>query len=142
MRRIGGEDQRPEGLVRLSTTESFTPFLMGGLVPLRQEHPKIQVQLVVSSAALDLVRRDADVALRLFRETNPALVTRKIGEVGWSVYASRGYLERTGFTNKKRALRLSFHGASGGRLRRCRRPVGRRRLAARTVPPRRRGAHR
>ena len=96
-RRIGGEDQRPEGLVRLSTTESFTPFLMGGLVPLRQEHPKIRVQLVVNSAALDLVRRDADVALRLFRETNPALVTRKIGEVGWSVYASRPYLERTGF---------------------------------------------
>ena len=88
LRRIGGEDQRPEGLVRLSTSESFTPFLMGGLVPLRQEHPKIQVQLVVNSAALDLMRRDADLALRLFRETNPALVTRKIGVIGWSVYAS------------------------------------------------------
>lgn len=97
LRRIGGEDQRPEGLVRLSTTESFTPFLMGGLVPLRQEHPKIQVQLVVSSAALDLVRRDADVALRLFRETNPVLVTRKIGVIGWSIFASRTYLDRTGF---------------------------------------------
>jgi DNA-binding transcriptional LysR family regulator len=97
-RRIGGEDQRPEGVVRLATTESFTPFLMGGLVPLRQEHPRIQVQLVVGSAALDLVRREADVALRLFRETNPALVTRKIGEVGWSIYASRAFVERTGFT--------------------------------------------
>jgi len=97
LRRIGGEDQRPEGLVRLSTTESFSPFLMGGLVPLRQEHPKIQVQLVVNSAALDLVRRDADVALRLFREKNPALVTRKIGVIGWSIYASPAYLERTGF---------------------------------------------
>jgi DNA-binding transcriptional LysR family regulator len=97
LRRIGGEDQRPEGLVRLATTESFTPFLMGGLIPLRQEHPKIQVQLVVGSAALDLVRREADLALRLFRETSPTLVTRKIGEVGWSIYGSRHYLERTGF---------------------------------------------
>jgi len=96
-RRIGGEDERPEGLVRLSTSESFCPFLMGGLVPLRQEYPKIQVQLVVSSAALDLIRRDADVALRLFRESNPALVTRKIGVVGWSVYAAQAYLDRTGF---------------------------------------------
>jgi len=95
-RRVGGEDQRPEGLVRLATTESFTPFLMGGLVALRQEHPKIQVQLVVSSAALDLMRREADVALRLFRETNPTLVSRKIGEVGWSIYSSPAYLERTG----------------------------------------------
>lgn len=100
LRRIGGEDQRPEGLVRLSTSESFSPFLMGGLVPLRQEHPKIQVQLVVSSAALDLMRRDADVALRLFRETNPALVARKIGVVGWSVYAAQAYLDRTGFVLK------------------------------------------
>ena len=110
LRRIGGEDQRPEGLVRLSTTESFTPFLMGGLVPLRQEHPKIQVQLVVNNAALDLVRRDADVALRLFRETNPALVTRKIGVVGWSVYASRAYLDRSGFVLKDAGPDLSFAG--------------------------------
>jgi DNA-binding transcriptional LysR family regulator len=110
LRRIGGEDQRPEGLVRLATTESFTPFLMGGLVPLRQEHPKIQVQLVVNSAALDLVRRDADVALRLFRETNPALVTRKIGVVGWSIYASQAYLDRSGFVLKDGAPDLSLAG--------------------------------
>lgn len=96
-RRVGGEDQRPEGLVRLATTESFTPFLMQGLVALRQEHPKVQVQLVVSSAALDLMRREADVALRLFRETNPTLVSRKIGEIGWSIYSSPLYLARTGF---------------------------------------------
>src|SRR3954451_23618777 len=100
LRRIGGEDQRPEGVVRLSSSESFSPFLMAGLVPLRQEHPKIQVQLVVNSAALDVMRRDADVALRLFRETNPALVTRKIGVIGWSVYSSQAYLDRTGFVLK------------------------------------------
>jgi DNA-binding transcriptional LysR family regulator len=95
-RRIGGEDQRPEGLVRLATTESMARFLMAGLVPLRQAHPKIQVQLVVSSAALDLMRREADVALRLFREKTGTLVARKIGDVGWSIYASRAYVERMG----------------------------------------------
>jgi DNA-binding transcriptional LysR family regulator len=96
-RRIGGEDQRPEGMVRLSTTESFTQFLMRGLVPLREEHPKIQVQLVVNSAAIDLVRREADVALRMFREKSPTLITRKLGDLGWSIYASPEFLERTGF---------------------------------------------
>jgi DNA-binding transcriptional LysR family regulator len=95
-RRIGGEDQRPEGLVRLATTESMATFLMAGLVPLRQAHPKIQVQLVVNSAALDLMRREADVALRLFREKTGTLVARKIGDVSWSLYASRAYVERTG----------------------------------------------
>jgi len=112
LRRIGGEDQRPEGLVRLSTTESFSPLLMGGLVPLRQEHPKIQVQLVVNSAALDLMRREADVALRMFRDTNPALVIRKVGVIGWSVFASRAYLDRTGFVLKDDGADLSFAGQS------------------------------
>jgi DNA-binding transcriptional LysR family regulator len=96
-RRIGGEDRRPEGIVRLATTESVARFLLPGLVPLRQEHPKIQVQLVVGSAALDLVRREADLAVRLFREKNPSLVTRKIGDIGWSLYASPAYVERTGW---------------------------------------------
>lgn len=94
VRRIGGDDQRAEGLVRLSATESMTPFLMTGLQPLRSEHPAIQVQLVVSSAALDLARREADIAIRLFREQSAALVARKVGEIGWSVYAARQYLEK------------------------------------------------
>jgi DNA-binding transcriptional LysR family regulator len=97
MKRIGGEDRRPEGIVRLATTESVAKFLMAGLVPLRRENPKIQVQLVVGSAALDLARREADLAVRLFREKNPSLVTRKIGDIGWSLYASPTYVERTGF---------------------------------------------
>jgi DNA-binding transcriptional LysR family regulator len=95
-RRIGGEDRRPEGLVRLATTESVATFLMPGLVALRQEHPKIQVRIVVSSAALDLIRREADLAVRMFRETRPELVTRKVADVGWSLYASRAYVERSG----------------------------------------------
>lgn len=105
-RRIGGEDRRPEGIVRLATTESMATFLMAGLVPLRQEHPKIHVQLVVGSAALDLIRREADLAVRLFREKNPSLVTRKVGDIGWSVYASRAFAERTG-------LRLGADVAAG-----------------------------
>lgn len=97
-RRIGGEDRRPEGIVRLATTDSMATFLMAGLVPLRQDHPKIQVQLVVGSAALDLLRREADVAVRLFREKRPELLTRKLADIGWALYASQTHVERTGVT--------------------------------------------
>jgi DNA-binding transcriptional LysR family regulator len=69
---------------------------MRGLVSLREAHPKIQVELILSSAALDLTRREADIAVRVFRETNPTLVVRKLGEIGWSVYASREYVDRKG----------------------------------------------
>lgn len=98
MRRIGGEDLRPEGIVRLATTESMAAFLLAGLVPLRQEHPRIQVQLVAGSAALDLLRREADLAVRLFREKRPELVTKKIGDIGWALYASPAYVHRTKVT--------------------------------------------
>lgn len=98
LRRIGGDDQREEGLVRVSATESMTPFLMRGLQALRKAYPNIQVQLVVSNAAIDLVRREADVAIRLFREQNPALVTRKLCDIGWSVYAARTHAEQRGLT--------------------------------------------
>jgi DNA-binding transcriptional LysR family regulator len=98
LRRIGGDDQREEGLVRVSATESMTPFLMRGLQALRKAYPNIQVQLVVSNAAIDLVRREADVAIRLFREQNPVLVTRKLCDVGWSVYAARTHAEQRGLT--------------------------------------------
>lgn len=96
--KIGGEDQRPEGTVRLTTTESLATFLMRGLVSLRETHPKIQVELVVSSATLDLVRREADIAVRGFRETNPMLVARKLGDIGWALFAAREYVERKGLT--------------------------------------------
>jgi len=112
--RIGGEDRRPEGVVRLATTESMSVLLMRGLVPLRERHPKIQIELVVGSAALDLARREADVALRLFRETSPTLIARKIGNVGWSVFASRDYVERTGIVPRA-DLELGDHAVVGYR---------------------------
>jgi DNA-binding transcriptional LysR family regulator len=96
-RRIGGEDQKAEGLVRLSTTESVATLIMRGLLPLREEHPKIRIELVVATAALDLMRREADLAIRMFRESNPTLITRKVGEIGWGVYASRSWVESCHF---------------------------------------------
>lgn len=98
VRRIGGEDDKAEGLVRLSTTDSMATFLMRGLTPLREAHPKIVVELVLSSAAMDLVHREADIAIRLFREKNASLIARKLGDVGWSIFAAPSYVERTGIS--------------------------------------------
>ncbi len=96
IRKIGGEDRRPEGIVKLATTDTTAGFLMGGLMPLRESYPELHIELVVSNTAHDLMRREADVALRMFRETNPNLISRKIGDIGWSLYASPSFVERTG----------------------------------------------
>ena len=95
VRRVGGEDLRPEGVVKVATTDATAAFLMSGLVPLRAAHPKIRVELLLGGGAHDLLRHEADLALRLFRETSPTLITRKIGDLGWSLYASPAYVTRT-----------------------------------------------
>jgi DNA-binding transcriptional LysR family regulator len=61
-------------------------------------YPGLRVELVVSDRVLDLAKGEADIAIRVaIRDGEPkdeALVRRKIADVSWFVYASRGYLER------------------------------------------------
>jgi DNA-binding transcriptional LysR family regulator len=92
--RVGGGASLPRGHVRIAATESTANFIYGGLAALREDHPEITFELVVSSAVVDLARGDADLAVRMFRETRGDLISRKIGEMGWSVYASRQYLDK------------------------------------------------
>lgn len=92
--RVGGGASHPRGHVRIAVTESTAGLIYGGLAALREDHPQITFELVVSSAAVDLARGDADIAVRMFRETRGDLISRKIGEMDWSVYGSRQYLDK------------------------------------------------
>jgi DNA-binding transcriptional LysR family regulator len=95
-RRVGGEDERAEGVVRISVSPGLASFVLGGVPALRKRYPEIHVEVVARMAALDLVRREADVAIRNFREERASLITRKLGDMGWSLYASEDYLAKTG----------------------------------------------
>jgi DNA-binding transcriptional LysR family regulator len=92
--KVGGAAEQPRGHVRVSATDGFATLLYGGLAALREDYPEIIVDLVVTSAAADLARGEADIAIRAFRETRGDLVTRKVCEVGWSLYAAPSYVER------------------------------------------------
>lgn len=91
-RRVGGEDERAEGVVRISTAPGLAPFVVQSLPELRERYPRIRVEVIPRLAALDLVRREADIAIRLFREHQGNLIARKVGELGWSLYASERYV--------------------------------------------------
>jgi DNA-binding transcriptional LysR family regulator len=94
--RIGGSDTKPEGSVRVSVTDGFAAFLYRGLALLRQEHPGICAELLISSNPADLSRGEADIAVRFFRESSGDLVARKVATLGWALYASESYIERRG----------------------------------------------
>ncbi len=93
---IGGGDALARGTVRVSVSDGFAPVLYRGLADLRQAHPEICVELLIDVARADILRHQADIAVRLFRDTQPDLVTRKVGTLGWSVYAAPAYVEQHG----------------------------------------------
>jgi len=63
---------------------------------LHRRHPDILVELLLGTPQLNLLRREADLAVRLGTRGQEALVARKLGVVGWALYASSGYLAAHG----------------------------------------------
>src|SRR5215813_3583546 len=100
-----GRDALVRGSVRVTTTEALAYQLVApAIAPLRQAHPELQIDLVVGVRSLDIARREADLAVRFARPTAPELVCRKLGEVGFSLYASQRYLARHGVPTRGQGL--------------------------------------
>jgi DNA-binding transcriptional LysR family regulator len=91
-----GEDSRPEGTVRVTTSETFATFLGRRLGELHAKHPGVTVEVLVGNANLDLTRGEADIAIRIAPTTQPDLVCRKLAVAGWSAYASQSYVAAHG----------------------------------------------
>jgi DNA-binding transcriptional LysR family regulator len=87
-----GEDSRPEGLVRVTTSETFATYLGRCLGELRAVEPGVTVEILAGNATLDLARGEADLAIRMAPTTQTDLVCRKLAAAGWSAYASHGYV--------------------------------------------------
>lgn len=92
-----GQSQSIEGTVRIAASEIHAALLLPPiLVKLRAQQPRISIQIVASSKASDLRRREADIALRNFRPAEPDLVAKKVGDIPARFYATPAYLERIG----------------------------------------------
>lgn len=86
-----------KGAVRLTASEFVgVEVLPPILATFRDNHSMIDIELAISDANQDLSRRDADIAVRMARPTQAALVARRIGDVGIGLYAHRRYVERHG----------------------------------------------
>ncbi|MCA7902266.1 LysR family transcriptional regulator [Burkholderia cepacia] len=96
-RRVQGSDDRLEGEVRVTTTDSLAmDFVVPAIRELRRKCPAIHVILTTSVQVLNLTRRDADLAIRTVMPENPDLVRRKLAEWEVGLFASREYLDAHG----------------------------------------------
>jgi DNA-binding transcriptional LysR family regulator len=90
--RLAGEDLRPSGTVRLTTTDTLVELVTPVLATLRAEHPEITVDLVIANDFFTLTKRDADVALRPADVAPEALVGRRLAALATAPYAGPSYL--------------------------------------------------
>lgn len=94
-----------EGSLRVTAPDGFMHYvLLPALTELRREHPRLSVDLRADTRVLDLSRREADVAVRLLRPKEPALIARRLGQMRFSLFASQGYLDRAGVPRTLAAL--------------------------------------
>lgn len=93
-RQLAGRELKLEGQLRVTTTDTFMVALLGPhLANFHRKHPYIIVEILSTNNILDLNRRDADIAIRPTRTPDAHLVGKRLSDVEFGVYASRGFLQ-------------------------------------------------
>lgn len=97
LRDASGAADGERGVVRVAVSEFMgVEVLPPILSSFHEKHPDIVIEMVLSDKTEDLSRRDADIAVRMIRPTQGALVARKIGAIRLGFYASESYVARHG----------------------------------------------
>jgi len=107
-----GREQSLTGTVRVTASRVVSHYLLPPvLAELRQQEPGIDIELVPSDSTENLLFREADIALRMYRPTQLNVVTRHLGDLPPAIYAAKTYLDRNGRPETEEALmRLDFVG--------------------------------
>lgn len=100
------------GTVRISASEVVgVEVLPPILARLRQAHPQLAVELVVTNRVQDLLHREADIAVRMTPPRQELLTARRVGVVLLGLFAHQRYLARHG--TPKTVANLTAHALIG-----------------------------
>jgi DNA-binding transcriptional LysR family regulator len=94
---LHGRRSEAGGTVRITTSLVAATWLLPPLLArLRAAEPGIALELVGSNQLSNLLRREADIAVRMVRPAQGSLVARKLGDIGIGAYAHASYLAHAG----------------------------------------------
>ena len=74
------------------------------IAKLQGAHPQLKVELVLSNRVQDLLRREADIAIRMTEPKQDQLIAWRVGVVELGLHAHRSYLRRRGAPESLAAL--------------------------------------
>jgi len=83
------------GAVRVTTSQVAATWLLPAILArLQRTHPEVEIELVASNELTNLLRREADIAVRMVRPTQQSLIARKLGEIEIVAAAHKSYLAK------------------------------------------------
>lgn len=95
-----GRSELVDGHVSITATAMFASRHLPTVVErVRERAPGIQLEIIPSNESLDLIRREADIAIRHARPQHGDLIAKRIGSISWHVFAAKHYLDRIGRPN-------------------------------------------
>lgn len=111
-RAASAEAGAASGVVRITASEVVgMEVLPAILAELREAHPGLVFELALTNRSEDLLRREADIAVRMVRPTQDALVARRIGAISLGMHAHKRVLDAWGRpTTMEQARRMPLIG--------------------------------
>jgi DNA-binding transcriptional LysR family regulator len=99
-RKLAGQAVSPAGELRVTTNDTLLAHLLTPLFArFRQSFPDVRLDVVLSNQALNLSKRDADVAIRATDNPPETLVGRRVASIVWAVYGRSADFPRSGGTD-------------------------------------------
>lgn len=90
-----GQQETLKGTVRITVSEVMSQIHLPAILShIRQKEPEFELELVPSDATENLLYREADIAIRMYRPTQLDLITQHLGDLEIGVFAAKSYWER------------------------------------------------
>ncbi len=95
--RAAGLDTDVGGTVRITASVFASHHLLPPIIAkIRRREPEIAIELAPSDASENLLFREADIAVRMYRPQQLEVVTRKLGEIPLGLFGAKSYFARAG----------------------------------------------
>jgi DNA-binding transcriptional LysR family regulator len=97
VRAASAQGHEVAGAIRLTASDVIgAEVLPAILAEFWDAYPKVSIELGLANQTVDLIRRDADIAVRMVEPSQKALIARKVGAVPMALHAKQSYLDKHG----------------------------------------------
>jgi len=92
-----GQQARLDGTVRITASVATSIMHLPQIIArIRRVEPEIAIELVPSNDTRNLLYREADIAVRMYRPTQLDLVTQHLGDIPLGIFAAKSYVAERG----------------------------------------------